>query len=106
MRTVRKTGDPVKEAVARPENAPSNQSASMDLYGFEDGPVEMRPDLLLQALLIGRSLSSAGKKASTDLLKKGQTRAKKVAGSLLRESAKKTGEQTAQNTLMEVLGYK
>ena len=106
MRVVRKNGDPIKEALARPENAPSNRSASMDLYGFEDGPVQMRPDLLIEALLIGRGLTKAGTKAAKNLLKKGQTSTQKVAESLLSESAKQAGEQTAQNTLMELLGFK
>jgi len=40
------------EAVADPALAPSNLSASQQLYGFEEGPVQMRPDLLMDALLL------------------------------------------------------
>ena len=77
----------------------------MDLYGFEDGPVQMRPDLMLEALLIGKGLSKAGSSAFKNILKKGQNRAQRVAEGLLSESAKQAGEQTAQNTIMELLGF-
>ena len=73
MRTIRKTGDPIKEAVARPQGAPSNRSVSMDLYGFEDGPVEMKPELLLEALLLGRGLAKAGASAAKNIFKKGKS---------------------------------
>jgi len=64
----------------------------------------MRPDLLLEALFIGRGLSKAGIKSLKDLLKKGQTRSQKVAEGLFMESAKQAGEQTAQNKIMELIG--
>lgn len=105
MRITRKTGDPIKESVARPENAPSNRSISMDLYGFEDSPVEMRPELMLEALLLGRGLAKAGNAAAKNILKKGQTKAQKVINELLNESTKQVGENAAQNSIIELLGF-
>lgn len=106
MRTVRKTGDPIKEAIARPQDAPSNRSVSMDLYGFEDGPVEMKPELMLEALLLGRGLAKAGTSAAKNILKKGQTRAQRVINELLNESTKQVGENAAINSISELLGFK
>jgi len=105
MRTIRKTGDPVKEAVARPENAPSNRSVSMDLYGFEDGPVKMKPELMLEALLLGRGLAKAGTSAAKNILKKGKTKAQRVINDLLNESTRQVGENAAQNSMLELLGF-
>lgn len=106
MRTVRKIGDPIKEAIARPQDAPSNRSVSMDLYGFEDGPVEMKPELMLEALILGRGLAKAGTSAAKNILKKGQTRAHRVINDLLSESTKQVGESAAQNSIAELLGFK
>jgi len=47
------------EVQANPSLAPSNLSPSMQLYGFEEGPVTMRPDLLLDLLGAGE-LARAG----------------------------------------------
>ena len=69
MRLLRKNGDPVQVAQADPNLAPSNKSLSEQLYGFEDGPVEMRPDMLLNALLLGRGMVKAGAAAAKDILR-------------------------------------
>lgn len=60
------------EAVADPKLAPSNLSPSMQLYGFEDGPVTMRPDLLLDVLGVGElaRLGYRGGKAGVEALKR------------------------------------
>jgi len=60
------------EAVADPKLAPSNLSPSMQLYGFEDGPVTMRPDLLLDAVGVGElaRLGYRGGKAGIEALKR------------------------------------
>ena len=52
-------GPTTPEAQANPSLAPSPLSTSMQLYGFEDGPVTMRPDLLLDLLGAGE-LARAG----------------------------------------------
>jgi len=60
------------EAVADPSLAPSNLSPSMQLYGFEDGPVTMRPDLLLDAVGVGEltRLGYRGGKAGIEAMKR------------------------------------
>lgn len=116
MRILRKNGDPVKEAKAYPNLAPKTTLTAGDVFGFKgdsidyspennygDGSAKMRPDLLLEPLLIGRSISKAGLSALKGLLKKGQTRAKRVANAIAGESAKQAGEQAAQSTIMELL---
>lgn len=52
-------GPTTPEVQANPSLAPSNLSTSMQLYGFEEGPVTMRPDLLLDLLGAGE-LARAG----------------------------------------------
>ena len=64
------------EAKADPTLAPSNLSVSQQLYGFEDGPVTMRPDMLLNAaagVKGAQAVYNAGKLTLGQLLQKGVT---------------------------------
>jgi len=86
MRIRRIKGDPVREASADPNVGALNaQSPSMQLYGFEDGPVDMRPDMLLDAVLLGKGMYKAGSAAAKNILKKGQSKYERVLRALARE---------------------
>jgi len=104
MRVTRKNGDPVREASADPKLAPSNQSVSMQLYGFEDGPVNMRPEMLLNALLLGRGMAKAGSAAAKNILKKGQSKRERVLRALAKELGSNQLENEAQSLASQVFG--
>ena len=94
MRIRRRNGDPVRETSADPNIGALNaQSPSMQLYGFEDGPVEMRPDMLLDAMLLGKGMYKAGSAAAKNILKKGQNKYERV----LRALAKEFGEDQLES---------
>lgn len=51
------------EAVADPQSAPDHRSVSMQLYGFEDGPIKPMEgfnDPVFDLLMLGRSLYKSG----------------------------------------------
>ena len=90
------------EATANPKLAPSNLSASQQLYGFEDGPVTMRPDMLLNAaagVKGAQAVYNAGKLTLGQLLQKGvtaQQMRRKAMGEVL---GKEVGLQGAEAAL-------
>ena len=90
------------EATANPKLAPSNLSVSQQLYGFEDGPVTMRPDMLLNAaagVKGAQAVYNAGKLTLGQLLQKGVTAQqlrRKAMGEVL---GKEVGLQGAESVL-------
>jgi len=77
--------DPIKQILANQLAADRadlgfSASPSMQLYGFEDGPVNMRPDLLLD-VLGGPATVKAGVQGIRQLMKKSPELYKKLMGS-------------------------
>jgi DNA-binding transcriptional regulator YiaG len=89
------------EAVANPKLAPSNLSTSQQLYGFEDGPVTMRPDMLLNAaagVKGAQAVYNAGKLTLGQLLQKGVTAQqlrRRAMGEVLGKEVGMQGAETA-----------
>ena len=89
------------EAKADPKLAPSNESVSQQLYGFEDGPVTMRPDIMFNAVggVKGiQAVYNAGKLGLGQLLQKGVTAAqmrRRAMGEVLGREAALTGAELA-----------
>ena len=105
MRLLRRNGDPVQVAQADPAVGAANaKSISQQLYGFEDGPVKMRPDMLLNALLLGRGMAKAGSAAAKDILKKGQGKGERVLRALAKEFGSNQLENEAQGLASQVFG--
>ena len=95
-----KGGPTGPEAVADPNLAPSHLSPSMQLYGFEDGPVTMRPDMLLNAaagVKGAQAVYNAGKLGLGQLLQKGLTPTQMKARAMGKVAAKEAGFQFAES---------
>jgi len=93
MKLLRNNGDPVK-------------ISSGDVFGFKgdsidyspennygDGAAEMRPDMLLEALLAPKALAKIGSSGAKSLMK-----------NLFKESATKAGESSVMNSISQLLG--
>lgn len=105
MRLLRRKGDPLQVSQANPAVGAANaKSISEQLYGFEDGPVEMRPDMLLEALLLGRGLAKTGSAAAKNILKKGQSKGERVLRALAKEFGSNKVESEAQGLASQFLG--
>jgi uncharacterized phage infection (PIP) family protein YhgE len=93
--------DPIKQILANQLAADRadlgfSASPSMQLYGFEDGPVNMRPDLLLD-VLGGPATVKAGVQGIRQLMKKSPELYKKLMGSGAKavDDAAKTADDAA-----------
>jgi len=90
------------EAKADPKLAPSNLSPSMQLYGFEDGPVTMRPDMLLNAaagVKGAQAIYNASKLGWGQLLQKGLTPTQMKARAMGKTAATEVGFQLGESML-------
>ncbi len=93
------------EATANPNLAP--KTTSEQLYGFEDGPVSMRPDMLFNAVAGAKgaqAVYNAGKLGLGQMLKKGmsvQEMRRRAMGQVL---GKEAGMQAAESSIFAMGG--
>lgn len=93
------------EATANPKLAP--KTTSEQLYGFEDGPVSMRPDMLFNAVAGAKgaqAVYNAGKLGLGQLLKKGMSVQEMRRRAMAQVAGAEIGMQAAESSIFAMGG--
>ena len=93
MKLLRNNGDPVKISAGDVFGFKGDSIDYSPESNYGDGSAEMRPDMLLEALLAPRALANIGSSGAKNLMK-----------NLFKESATKTGENAVMNSIAQLLG--